>query len=122
MLEVKNSTPLTGAPLRYRNHLDATKIPIQFEEISSSGEQDSASIAKSTPTDGATLTPVKKAASDSVKIIQESEKYTIWAQHDSVLQTWLDASMSITYRNKVVHCATFAETWELLNHIQTVSS
>ncbi|MED6182750.1 hypothetical protein PIB30_031628 [Stylosanthes scabra] len=40
--------------------------------------------------------------STTPKIIQESEKFVEWAQHDSALMTSLDASMTLTYENKAI--------------------
>ncbi|MED6216058.1 hypothetical protein PIB30_118825 [Stylosanthes scabra] len=36
--------------------------------------------------------------------------------------TWLDASMSLTYKNKVVKCSSFAEAWEKISQIFLASS
>ncbi|MED6198097.1 hypothetical protein PIB30_062804 [Stylosanthes scabra] len=43
----------------------------------------------------------------------ESAKYIEWQQEDSALLTWLLASLSSTYKNKVVHCNQFYETWDI---------
>ncbi|MED6115144.1 hypothetical protein PIB30_087401 [Stylosanthes scabra] len=64
----------------------------------------------------------KKTPSSTPKTLQESEKYTEWMQIDCALMTWLDASMSITYQNRVMHSATFVEAWETITHIFTASS
>ncbi|MED6140715.1 hypothetical protein PIB30_096141, partial [Stylosanthes scabra] len=109
--------------LKLESHFDPAKTPPQFEEMASLGEKDSKSASSSsTNTDGKATPVVKKSTSESIKILQEYEKYVEWAQHDSALMTWLDGSMSITYQNMVVHCKTFAESWETLTHIFTMSS
>ncbi|MED6144188.1 hypothetical protein PIB30_013302 [Stylosanthes scabra] len=64
----------------------------------------------------------KKTVSSPLKILQESECYAEWAHHDSTFMTWLNASMMITYQNKVVRCNIFAESWDTINYIFTVSS
>ncbi|MED6184311.1 hypothetical protein PIB30_046253 [Stylosanthes scabra] len=63
------------------------------------------------------ITTTKNLVSGLPKILQDLKKYVEWAQHDSTLIIWLDASMTITYRNKVVHCTAFAKNWDQINHI-----
>ncbi|MED6217951.1 hypothetical protein PIB30_022410 [Stylosanthes scabra] len=112
---------LTIRTLKFQDHLDPSKTPTQFEEIDVPDEKDSSNDNKNPKSSEAeAVVPPKKSKSPT--IIQESEKYTEWAQHDSALMTWLDASMTITFKNKVVNCTTFAESWETITHIFTVSS
>ncbi|MED6122689.1 hypothetical protein PIB30_042169 [Stylosanthes scabra] len=71
---------LTVRTLELESHFDSTKMPPQFEEIASSDEKDSKSASSgSTNTEGEPVPTTKKAASDSIKIVQESEKYVEWA-------------------------------------------
>ncbi|KAL4338429.1 hypothetical protein AHAS_Ahas12G0209300 [Arachis hypogaea] len=50
-------------------------------------------------------------ASKTPKAPQESAAYKEWRQNDLALTTWLRASMSTTFKNKVVHCTNFSDAW-----------
>ncbi|MED6169391.1 hypothetical protein PIB30_021029 [Stylosanthes scabra] len=92
---------LTIRTLKLESHLDPAKTPIQFEEIQSPEVQDAQSASKSSVEGEADKTAQpKKISSSSPKILQESEKFVEWPLIDSALMTWLDASMSLTYKNK----------------------
>ncbi|MED6143378.1 hypothetical protein PIB30_005650 [Stylosanthes scabra] len=95
------------------------KAPPQFAYVHATND-DSDSVSKITG-DGATPAASVKKASKS-PVLQESAKYADWIQNDCALMTWLDASMSLSYKNKVVHCTSFGEAWETIQHIFTASS
>ncbi|MED6194035.1 hypothetical protein PIB30_024646 [Stylosanthes scabra] len=117
----QKSVILTLRTLKLQDHFSAEKIPPQFEEVPSTEDESDASSKKGeAASDKSDVT--KKTPVSTPKILQESEKYAEWMQIDCALMTWLDASMSITYQNRVVYCATFAEAWETITHIFTASS
>ncbi|MED6214067.1 hypothetical protein PIB30_099390, partial [Stylosanthes scabra] len=82
----QKSVLLTVRTLKLESHFDSSRTPPQFEEIISSKEKDAKS-AISTSTEGETPPPKKKTSPDPIKILQESEKYVEWAQHDLALMT-----------------------------------
>ncbi|MED6143275.1 hypothetical protein PIB30_004778 [Stylosanthes scabra] len=96
-------------------------IPPQFEVVS---VKDAASDpnGKKSSDEAAAKGAEKQDGSFGSTILQESENFLEWSQNDCALMTWLDASMTMSYKNQLVHCATFAEGWELLSHIFTTSS
>ncbi|MED6133956.1 hypothetical protein PIB30_032980 [Stylosanthes scabra] len=96
----RKSVLLTIKTLELQDHLDLTKAPEQFEELPSSNEKDTDSTSKSSTTEGDSTKTVKKTASSTPIILQESEKFTEWQLLDSALMTWLDASMILTYKKQ----------------------
>ncbi|MED6194828.1 hypothetical protein PIB30_032142 [Stylosanthes scabra] len=107
----KKSVLLTIRTLKLQDHLTFDKIPPQFEEIVDA-EAESDSTSKTDGSAAESIITTKKAAKFGVKSLQESHKYLDWMQNDCALMTWLDASMTLTYNNKVVSCSSFAEAWE----------
>ncbi|MED6139582.1 hypothetical protein PIB30_085235 [Stylosanthes scabra] len=117
----RKSVILTLRMLKHQDHFSSDKIPPQFEEVPSpEAEFESSAKKGEAESDASVIT--KKTSSSTTKILQESEKYAKWMLIDCALMTWLDASMSITYQNRVMHCATFAKAWETITHIFTASS
>ncbi|MED6115492.1 hypothetical protein PIB30_091108, partial [Stylosanthes scabra] len=72
--------------LKLQGHLDPSQTPPQFEEIESSDEKDADSSTKK-PKDVETESGSTLKKTKSPTIIQESDKYTEWVQHDSALMT-----------------------------------
>ncbi|MED6209708.1 Homeobox protein HD-1, variant 2 [Stylosanthes scabra] len=117
----KKSVILTLRTLKLQDHFSSDKIPPQFETVPSP-QADSGSVNKASGVESDPNAVAKKTHTSTSQILQESEKYTEWMQNDCALMTWLDASMSLSYQNRVVHCATFAEAWDTLTHIHSSSS
>ncbi|MED6173988.1 hypothetical protein PIB30_064759, partial [Stylosanthes scabra] len=103
------------------DHFSLDKIPPQFEEVPSTDDDSASSVKKGDAEPDASVI-TKNTPFSTPKVLREAKKYTEWMLINCALMTWLDASMSITYQNRVVHYATFAEAWETINHIFTASS
>ncbi|MED6156765.1 hypothetical protein PIB30_017373 [Stylosanthes scabra] len=78
--------------LNLERHLDSTQTPSKTE----------------TPSAVATTHPAK-SVSDALPT--ESAAYKEWRQNDLALQTWLAASISKPYQNKILDCRSFHEAW-----------
>ncbi|MED6139990.1 hypothetical protein PIB30_088931, partial [Stylosanthes scabra] len=94
------SVLLTLRTLKLLDHLSHDKVPPQFEAISSP-EADSESTAKKSSTEAESTVINKKEPFSGPMILQESKKFKTWSLNDCALMTWLDASMNLTYKNRV---------------------
>ncbi|MED6174175.1 hypothetical protein PIB30_066503 [Stylosanthes scabra] len=119
---IKESQEYLNYPQLYKQGASPSqdKIPLQFEEVFPSKAESESSVKKGEKASDASV--ITKKTPSSTKILQESEKYVEWMQIDFALMTWLDASMSITYQNRVMHCAIFTKAWETITYIFTASS
>ncbi|MED6122820.1 Homeobox protein HD-1 [Stylosanthes scabra] len=88
----KHLAILTVESLRMEDHLDPSKIPPQFTEDPT----------KKTPT--------------------ENEAYRIWKDQDLTLTTWLVASMSETFKHKVVPYKQFYQVWDKIEEYFTAAT
>ncbi|MED6175489.1 hypothetical protein PIB30_078830 [Stylosanthes scabra] len=104
----KKSVILTLRTLKLQDHFSSDKIPPQFKATTSQ-EAESESADKNNSVENPPTSAPKKTHSSTSVVLQELEKFGEWMQNDCALMTWLDASMSLTYQNRVVHCASFAE-------------
>ncbi|MED6222976.1 hypothetical protein PIB30_069601, partial [Stylosanthes scabra] len=105
----KKSVLLILRTLKLQNHLSHDKIPPQFDPISTKEAEPDPNTAKKNVTEGESKVAEKKDPSSDTTTLQESDKFLEWVQNDCALMTWLDASITLSYKNWVVHCATFAE-------------
>ncbi|MED6143719.1 hypothetical protein PIB30_117260 [Stylosanthes scabra] len=83
---------LTIQTLSLERHLDPSQTPAKIE----------------TPSAAATLDPTKSASEAQPT---ESAAYKEWRQNDLALQTWLAASITKPYQNKILKCRSFHEAW-----------
>ncbi|MED6110803.1 hypothetical protein PIB30_046211 [Stylosanthes scabra] len=105
---------LTIQTLELEHHLDPSKTP------SPTAADLAASTPKNASLEGEGVTPPPKA--DAEKKIPESETYRQWRQNDLALQTWLAASISKPYQNKILQCKNFYEAWNTIQTIVTATS
>ncbi|MED6145128.1 hypothetical protein PIB30_022126 [Stylosanthes scabra] len=70
-------------------------------------------------TAAATQDPAKSASTDPPT---ESAAYKEWRQNDLALQTWLAASITKPYQNKILDCRSFHEAWTTIQLYVDVTS
>ncbi|MED6120208.1 hypothetical protein PIB30_018799 [Stylosanthes scabra] len=101
-----------------KDHLDPTKTPPRTVTVTVEDSADSNQ--HSAATKGNAATPKPKATTTT--IVQESEAYRKWRQHDLALQTWIAASISKPYQNKILHCKSFHEAWTTIHDLISATS
>ncbi|XP_057742824.1 F-box protein CPR1-like isoform X2 [Arachis stenosperma] len=84
-------------------HLDWANAPNRFEPVTKSLPEAASKVDATTKSDSAKDTPTD--------LLQETEAFKNWKQDDLSLTRWLMASMTTSYKNKIVHCARFCDAW-----------
>ncbi|MED6182380.1 hypothetical protein PIB30_027876 [Stylosanthes scabra] len=95
---------------KYQEIVEAQEA--EYEEIVEAEAEYDDSASKTDAAAAESMMEVKKGCKLKVKTIQESQKYLDWVQDDCALMTWLDASLTLTYKNKVV----------IRNHVDSLHS
>ncbi|MED6170867.1 hypothetical protein PIB30_035253 [Stylosanthes scabra] len=98
------------------HHLDPAKTPSPTDAAASESSADSA--VQNPP--AAEAEPIAIPTAGATK--DKNAAYRTWRKHDLALQTWLAASNTKPYQNKILLCTSFYEAWTTIEDIFSATS
>ncbi|MED6219688.1 hypothetical protein PIB30_038095 [Stylosanthes scabra] len=104
---------LTVQTLELDDHLDPSKTPSPTLEASPT--QSSVTNSPASNTGGAPVTPSPTATAPN-------PAFREWCQHDLALRTWLAASITKPFQNKILKSQSFYEAWTTIETIHATTS
>ncbi|MED6173098.1 hypothetical protein PIB30_056144 [Stylosanthes scabra] len=102
--------------LELEHHLDPSKTPSPADSSASESTTDSAIQNPLAAGATAATSPIVGATAD------KGAAYKTWRKHDLAFQTWLVASITKPYQNKILQCASFFEAWITIQDLFSATS